>query len=192
MVPVAPVESVGVSPPLPAASAWLPPWLQPAGEFATGPFGLVIVFAYSLLVAVVLPLPGELVLAAPLELGLSPTTTLAVVIVVSAFGKALGSILALGVRNRAVRATPGSRALNRLTGGFLGRTEQRVLAFVTDRGYLGLALVLSIPLFPDTLPVYAFSVVESDYLKFGTAAFAGTVVRLLVVAGVAGAVLSAL
>jgi uncharacterized membrane protein YdjX (TVP38/TMEM64 family) len=192
VVPVVPLEPLGASLPFAATTAWLPPWLQPAGEFASGPFGLVAVFGYSLLVAVALPFPGELVLAAPLEFGLSREATLGLVILVSAFGKALGSIGALALRNRAARSTTGSRTLDRLAGRLPRRTERRVLGFVREHGYLGLAVLLSVPMFPDTLPVYAFSVIESSYLRFGVAAFAGTVVRLLVVAGVAGAVLSAL
>ncbi|MCH7661390.1 MAG: hypothetical protein IH933_12690 [Euryarchaeota archaeon] len=45
-----------------------------------------------------------------------------------------------------------------------------------------MALVLSIPFFPDTASVYAFSVLEDDYLKFSVAAFAGSVGRLVIVA----------
>jgi uncharacterized membrane protein YdjX (TVP38/TMEM64 family) len=37
-----------------------------------------------------------------------------------------------------------------------------------------------VPFFPDTISVYAFSVIDSDYRRFAAAAFAGGVGRLLV------------
>lgn len=48
--------------------------------FETGPLGLAAVFGYSFLVAVVLPTPGELVLAVPIDLGLPSSLTVAIVI----------------------------------------------------------------------------------------------------------------
>ena len=53
-------------------------------------------------------------------------------------------------------------------------------------GYLGLALALSVPGFPDTLSIYAFSVLEEDYMKFAAATFAGSVGRLVVTIVVVG------
>ena len=49
-----------------------------------------------------------------------------------------------------------------------------------EYGYAGLALALSVPFFPDTLSIYAFTVLEDDYLKFAAATFAGSVGRLVV------------
>jgi uncharacterized membrane protein YdjX (TVP38/TMEM64 family) len=45
-------------------------------------------------------------------------------------------------------------------------------------GYAGMALGLSVPGFPDTLSIYAFSVVETEYGKFAAATFTGSVGRL--------------
>ncbi len=42
-------------------------------------------------------------------------------------------------------------------------------------------MALSVPGFPDTLSIYAFSVLENDYVKFAAATFAGSAGRLLLV-----------
>jgi membrane protein YqaA with SNARE-associated domain len=158
----------------------------------TGPLGLVAVLAYSFLVAFLLPLPGELVLAMPLDLGLSPLGELAVVVVVASAGKALGGLAALGIGRGATTSGPVARLLDALPsspgagGGVAGR-----LAGVADRyGYAGLAGALAVPFAPDTAVLYAFSVVNTDAVRFAAAAFVGTTVRLLIVAGVASAVLA--
>jgi uncharacterized membrane protein YdjX (TVP38/TMEM64 family) len=41
-------------------------------------------------------------------------------------------------------------------------------------------VVLSIPGLPDTLSIYAFSVIESDYPPFAVATFVGSANRLIV------------
>jgi uncharacterized membrane protein YdjX (TVP38/TMEM64 family) len=46
-----------------------------------------------------------------------------------------------------------------------------------------MAVGLSVPFFPDTASIYAFSVLEDDYRKFAAAAFAGSVGRLLITIG---------
>lgn len=157
---------------------------------ATGPAGLAVVFGFSFLVAVALPLPGELVLAAPLDLGLSPAAELAVVVAVSAAGKALGSVAALHVGSRATGLGP----LSGLAGdeGPAATVAERFRRLADDYGYLGLAATLSVPFAPDTASVYAFSVAETDHSRFAAAAFVGTVVRLSVVAGVVGGLLALL
>jgi uncharacterized membrane protein YdjX (TVP38/TMEM64 family) len=47
-------------------------------------------------------------------------------------------------------------------------------------------MALSVPFFPDTLSIYAFSVLEEDYLKFAAATFVGSVGRLLVTVALLG------
>jgi uncharacterized membrane protein YdjX (TVP38/TMEM64 family) len=46
-------------------------------------------------------------------------------------------------------------------------------------GYVGLALALCVPGFPDTLSIYAVAVLEEDYYKFALATFFGSVGRLV-------------
>ncbi|WP_255151166.1 YqaA family protein [Halorarius halobius] len=154
---------------------------------ATGPAGLVVVFVYSFLVAFVLPLPGEIVLAAPLRLGLSYPVTLAVIVLVSSVGKALGSVVALHVS----RSVTEFAALQRITARLPGLPRfMELRGFVQRHGYVGLALTLCVPLLPDTTSVYAFSVLDPDYRKFAVAAFVGNLGRLLVTLLVVGGLLS--
>jgi uncharacterized membrane protein YdjX (TVP38/TMEM64 family) len=159
---------------------------------ATGPEGLVLVFVYSFLCAVALPLPGELVLAVPLELGWSPMGELVAVVAVASTAKAVGALAALSVAKGAAARGPVARLLEvvptpRAGGGrFAGR-----LAGLTDRyGYVGLAGALAVPFAPDTAVIYAFSVVDVQRLPFAAAAFVGTTLRLALVAGVASALLA--
>ncbi|MFC6837015.1 hypothetical protein [Halomarina ordinaria] len=163
----------------------VPPAVQSLLEFSTGPFALFVVLVYSLLVATVLPFPGEVVLAVPLDLGLSHTTELGLLVVVSSLGKAVGSLLALSLRDGATRTSPFVRLYGRVPP-WLAARQRALVRRVGDHGYLGLAAGLSVPLMPDTALIYAFTVVETDRLKFALATFVGTVVRLLAVLGVVG------
>lgn len=166
----------------------------PSPEFlvrsATGWSGLAFILLYSFLVAVALPFPGELVLLAPLNLGLPGWAELTLVIGVSAAGKAAGSLFALSLGNSATRTGHVRNALKRFRVDAFAVVEQRLGDFVRDHGYLGLTVALSIPGSPDTVSIYAFSAVETEYPKFAAAAFVGTVVRLLVVVGIASGILA--
>lgn len=164
---------------------------QPVFPFQTGLLGLVAVFVYSFLVAFVLPLPGEVVLAVPLELGWSDEAELALIVVIASLGKALGSLAALWLGHGATAAATRSGLTARL-GRLVGIDTPaggRLVRFVRRHGYLGMTVALSIPLVPDTATVYAFSVVETSYSRFAVAAFVGSAVRLLVVLGLVGATL---
>jgi membrane protein YqaA with SNARE-associated domain len=160
---------------------------------ATGIEGLLLIFVYSFLCAVVLPLPGELVLAVPLDLGWSPSGELAAVVAVASTAKAAGALVTLAVARGATTSGPVGHLLDvlprpggRASGGRTGR-----LARLTDRyGYLGLAGALSVPFAPDTAILYAFSVVDVRKPSFAAAAFVGTTLRLAIVAGVASALLA--
>ncbi|WP_122088439.1 hypothetical protein [Halalkalicoccus subterraneus] len=159
-------------------------WLMEAFvALATGWAGLAIVFVYSLVLGiVVLPLPSELVLLAPIDLGLSKTARLALTVLVSSLGKALGSVLVLRFSISVRESDPVRGRIERVHFRFHEWTRIVSVRMAGRYGYLGMALVLSIPLVPDTASVYAFSVLEDDYLRFSIAAFAGSVARLLVVA----------
>lgn len=163
-------------------------------EGATGPAGLALIFVYSVLVAFILPLPGELVLlpAPQLAIGLSQPATIAVVVLVSAVGKALGSVWALRIGRSAVTARPAQWFFQRLFPGYGSNTHDGVLRrFVRRYEYVGLAALLSIPLMPDTAVVYAFSVIESDEQLFALAAFVGTIMRLCLTLALATGILAA-
>jgi membrane protein YqaA with SNARE-associated domain len=153
--------------------------LEKAVEHASGALGLAIIFIYSFLIAVVLPLPSEIVLIAPLDFGLPEWTTMSLIILVSAVGKSIGSVFALRIGHEAKEAGPVLRALNRTGFDVVGFSQRTTVEVAQKYGYIGLALALCIPGFPDTLSIYAFSVLEEDYLKFGVATFMGSVGRLV-------------
>ena len=153
---------------------------------ATGWPGLGIVFLYSFLIAFVLPGPSEIVLAAPLELGLSPATRTALIVLVSSVGKAAGSVVAFRVGKSVRSSDPVVSWLRRSRFEVIEWSEKRTVEIARKYGYVGLALALCVPFFPDTVSVYAFAVIEEDDLKFALATFAGSVGRLLVVIGIVG------
>lgn len=163
-------------------------WLEPAEELiaaATGWPGLLIVFAYSFVLGfAVLPLPSELVLIAPLNLGVGETARIGLIMVASGLGKALGSVIVLWTSVALRRSDPVQGAIEGSRFRFHEWSRRTTVRMAKRYGYLGMAIVLSIPFFPDTASVYAFSVLEDDYLRFAVAAFAGSVGRLLIVAAV--------
>ncbi|GGN85017.1 hypothetical protein GCM10009030_01010 [Haloarcula pellucida] len=161
---------------------------------ATGPTGLGIIAVYSFLIAFVLPLPSEVVLvpAETLRLGFSTTGNLAAIIVVSAFGKAVGSLFAFHIGQEAKEYGPLVRWIQRSRFDIIAWSEKNTIKLAQRYGYVGLALALCVPFFPDTLSIYAFTVLEEDYLRFGAATFAGSAGRLLVTLGLAGGTLALL
>ncbi|MFB6205335.1 MAG: YqaA family protein [Haloglomus sp.] len=158
--------------------------LEEAVRTATGPLGLVIIFVYSFLIAFVLPLPSEVVLATPLRLGLGYWPEIGIIMLVSGIGKAAGSVLAFALGQEAKESGPVIRLLRRSRFDVVSLAERRTVQLAKRYGYAGLALALCVPGFPDTLSIYAFSVLEEDYLKFAAATFAGSVGRLVVTVAV--------
>ncbi len=159
--------------------------LESAVETATGPLGLVIIAAYSFLIAIVLPLPSEIVLAAPLNLGLPEVADFALIVLVSGVGKAAGSVVAFRLGHEAKRQSgPVIDRLRDSRFDVVEWSERRTVQLAREYGYIGLALALMVPFFPDTLSIYAFTVLEEDYVKFAAATFVGSIGRLLLVAGV--------
>ncbi|MFB6142914.1 MAG: hypothetical protein ABEJ30_06180 [Halorientalis sp.] len=155
-------------------------WARHAVETATGWVGLVVVGVYSFLIAFVLPLPSETVLAAPIDVLPTAGADLALLIVVSGVGKAAGSVVAFRVGNGVATSGPVLRTLERLGFDVGAWTRRRTVELSRQYGYAGLAGALSVPFFPDTLSIYAFSVLEEDTRRFALATFAGSVGRLLV------------
>lgn len=152
---------------------------------ATGWPGLAFVFLYSFLLGfVVVPLPSELVLFAPLNLGLGGIGRLASIVVVSSLGKAFGGVIVLWISVSVRESDPVQGVMERSRFRFREWSRRTSIRLARRYGYLGMAIALSIPFFPDTAPVYAFSVLGDDYPRFAVAAFAGSVGRLLIVAAV--------
>ncbi|WP_084156929.1 YqaA family protein [Haladaptatus cibarius] len=158
-------------------------WLESAVEHATGWAGLVIIAVYSFLISFILPLPSEVVLLAPLDLGLGRIGQLSLIILVSGLGKAAGSVFAFHIGQEAKQSGPVIKALRRSKINIVEWSEKKTVALARKWGYLGLAMALCVPFFPDTLSIYAFSILEEDYIKFAAATFAGSVGRLLVTLG---------
>ncbi|PSQ09977.1 hypothetical protein BRC93_11240 [Halobacteriales archaeon QS_5_70_15] len=154
--------------------------LEEAVVRATGPLGLVIIFVYSFLIAFVLPLPSEVVLATPLRLGLPYAVEIALIMLVSGVGKACGSVFAFAIGQEAKRAGPVVSFLRRSRFDVVAWSERQTVGLARKYGYVGLAMALSVPFFPDTLSIYAFAVLEEDYVRFAAATFVGSVGRLLV------------
>ncbi|WP_123538290.1 YqaA family protein [Halosimplex salinum] len=149
---------------------------------ATGPAGLLIVAAYSFLITFILPLPSEIVLplANELRLGLPIWANLTLVVFVASVGKSAGSVFAFHIGQEAKEAGPVVRALRRSRFDVIEWSQSKVVQLSKKYGYAGLALALSVPAFPDTLSIYAFAVLEDDYVKFALATFVGSVGRFLV------------
>ena len=169
----------------------LAPWLdyqvlEEAVRTATGPLGLLIIGIYSFLIAFILPLPSEVVLLPDLRLGLPYTVELTIIILVSGLGKAAGSVFAFAIGHEVKESGPVIRLLRRSPVDVVAWSERKTVELARDYGYAGLAMALCVPGFPDTLSIYAFSVLEEDYLKFAAATFAGSVGRLLVTLGIVG------
>ncbi|MEF8776141.1 MAG: VTT domain-containing protein [Haloarculaceae archaeon] len=153
---------------------------------ATGPPGLGIIAVYSFLIAVVLPTPSEIVLLAPLNLGLPTWATLSLIVLASALGKAGGSLVAFHIGQEAKNYGPIVRRIERSRFEIIEWSEKRTVQIARKWGYVGLAMALAVPLFPDTISIYAFTVLEDSYLKFAVASFLGSVGRLLLTLGVVG------
>ena len=157
--------------------------LSPLVEFvesSSGLLSLLAVAVYSFLIAVVLPLPSEIVLFATPNLGLPPAVELTILILVSGLGKAAGSVFAFRVGHGVKESGPVIRALRRSPIDVVAWSERKTVEVAQEYGYIGLAFALSIPFFPDTISIYAFTVLEENYAKFAAATFVGSVGRLLV------------
>jgi len=155
---------------------------------ATGPIGLVVIAIYSFLIAFVLPLPSEIVLvpASHMRLGLSSNLTLVVIILVSGLGKAAGSVFAFHIGQEAKEYGPLVKWIQESRFDVIEWSERKTVQLAREFGYVGLALALSVPGFPDTISIYAFTILERDYGRFALATFAGSVGRLVVTVGFFG------
>jgi membrane protein YqaA with SNARE-associated domain len=157
-------------------------------ESATGWPGMGIVFVYSFLIAFALPGPIEVVLVAPIDLGFGPVTQLAGIMLVSATGKAAGSVFAFHIGQEVKQAGPVVRWLRDSRWNIMAWSEKKSVQLARRYGYGGLAIALSVPFFPDTISIYAFSILEKDYPKFAIATFVGSLGRLVVTVAFFGGV----
>jgi membrane protein YqaA with SNARE-associated domain len=168
--------------------SWFYGALEDSVRHATGPLGLFIIGLYSFLIAFILPLPSEVVLApaSHMHIGLPYSLTLAVIVLVSGLGKAAGSVFAFHIGQEAKEYGPLVRRLKQSRFDIVEWSERKTVQIAKRFGYVGLAMALSVPGFPDTISIYAFTILEEDYFKFALATFAGSVGRLLVTIGLFG------
>lgn len=149
---------------------------------ATGWPGFGIIFIYSFLVAFILPVPSELVLFAPLNLGIGNAERIMLIIAVSSAGKALGSLVAFQTGVSIKQSGAVKHWMKRSGLNIIEWSEKRTIELARKHGYLGLTLGLSVPFFPDTASIYAFTVLDDNPRKFAAATFTGSVIRLVIVA----------
>ncbi len=120
-------------------------------------------FIYTVLATIILPLPVELGLL------VSPGTPLLVLALVLGLGRAAGSIIVLYAGQGI-----GSRTNIWLQRWRWYRRSMDALELIMARlNYLGLYIIMSIPLMPDTIPLYAFSI-SNENRRFRTSWFALT------------------
>ena len=123
-----------------------------------------------------------------MRLGFSTEVTLVLIILVSGIGKAAGSVFAFHIGQEAKQSGPVIRFVRQSRFDIIAWSEKKTVQLAQRFGYVGLALALCVPFFPDTISIYAFSVLEEDYYRFAAATFVGSVGRLVVtLVGVFGA-----
>lgn len=110
---------------------------------------LPLLFVYSILVAIVLPTPVEIALV-PL---LTQPAFWAIAAVTIGGGKAAGSYFVYQIGKRADKVI--HKASSRASLG--KRFRDLLVRFVAKTRYVGLFLLLSIPLMTDTVPLYVYS-----------------------------------
>lgn len=112
----------------------------------------VVFFIYIIAATLFLPIPVELLLF------LSPATPFVFKAILLGVGKAVGSIIVFYIGMNV------ERPINTLTKkwGFFRMVVNFSKWLVEKLGYLGLYLILSVPIMVDTVPVYLFSIFRKD------------------------------
>jgi membrane protein DedA with SNARE-associated domain len=110
----------------------------------------IIFFIYAVLTAIILPIPVEV------GLFFSPATPDIVKIIIMGLGKMVGSILVFYI---GVKVGDNVRRWSSQWGWFNWLVVKSEW-LVAKLRYVGLYLILSIPIFPDTVPLYLFSVLN--------------------------------
>jgi len=139
----------------------------------------VVFFIYAVAASTFLPIPVEI------GLFFSPGTPLLFKALVLGAGKATGSVLVFKLGGRVGGSFDRLASRHR----FFGRFMDLMRMFVARTRYLGLYIILSIPLMVDTLPVYLFALFNQegvmDIRRFALTNFLAGVTRALLVFGIA-------
>jgi len=135
----------------------------------------IILFVYALLSALILPIPVELVLFIPTPIGIMGTA------IVLGLGKATGAMLVFYLGVKAEKSIRSWSTRWKWFETFVYWLEK----FVEKTQYLGLYILLSIPLMSDTIPIYLFSLFNKDEVMkpkyFAIANFCAGVNRAMIV-----------
>lgn len=112
----------------------------------------IVFFLYTVAATVVLPIPVEA------GLFLSPSTPIALKALMLGLGKAAGSTLVFMLGWKL------ENPLDRITAkwGWFKAFVDLMQRFVSKTSYLGLFIILSIPLMVDTVPLYIFAVFNKE------------------------------
>jgi len=112
----------------------------------------VVFFIYIIAATLFLPVPVELLLF------LSPATPFVFKAILLGVGKAVGSIIVFYIGMNV------EKPINTLTQkwGFFRMVVNFSKWLVDKLGYLGLYIILSVPIMVDTVPVYLFSIFRKD------------------------------
>ncbi len=141
--------------------------------------GLALVFLYEVAAALVLPTPSELPVIGYTWLPIGWVFAVAVA------GKILGSYLVFFLGDRMKETARFQRLADRYA--WIRAVMSWSERFVRRYGVFAVFVLLSIPGFPDTVPLYAFALVGRRPVLFAVASGLGTAVRMgLVLAGVVG------
>ncbi len=117
-----------------------------------------IFFIFTILATVILPIPVEVGLL------LSPSTPYFILALVLGAGKAVGSVIVYGLGGKVGEPVRRWSAKYRVINAIVLGMEWIVRKF----RYIGLYILLSIPLMTDTIPVYLFSLFnEKGVMKIG-------------------------
>ena len=117
---------------------------------------LPLAFLYAILIALILPIPIELSLVAPI-VG-QDWGYLAEISIALAAGKTVGAWLIFVFGIKVEDSIRWWSAKWRFAKWFVDKTE----IFVQKTGYLGLYFLLSIPLMSDTIPIYLYSLFNKE------------------------------
>ena len=122
---------------------------------------LLIFFVYCVLAAIILPIPVELGLAGYVTFsslfGLSLFWSFTILAVVMGLGKAVGSSCVFMI---GVRIEDNVRQWTRW--GWFQKLLKRSTILVERFGYIGLFIIMSIPIMTDTVPLYIFSLLNKE------------------------------
>jgi membrane protein YqaA with SNARE-associated domain len=143
---------------------WMADWLM--GMVSDPWIYLTFVLIFSILAAVILPIPVEAILVGYIYylmtpgsdfLGLGIAGSFILIAIVMGVGKAIGAWVVFVIGMRA------EKLINKyMSWGWFQRFLRRVERFCVKYGYLAMYLVMCVPMMTDTVPLYVFSILNKN------------------------------